>query len=232
MDNNKIINNGTITRSNKRFKKIMTHYFLLNGQLSDSKKALLKNDKELAKKIIKTELEINSIELQVDEKCENILTLFNPVAKDLRRVLAIYRISHELERIADISESNADYIVEDSGPFSESLMKEAQTVKMFTVLENMQEDIFTAFENDSAHDAMDILAEDVILNDINNRAVDAIAEYLNKKKHPNIKAGFRLLGLIKKLERAGDHIKNIAEEIVFSVNADVIKHQNKHKLSS
>ena len=111
-------------------------------------------------------------------------------------------------------------------------MKEAQTVKMFTVLENMQEDIFTAFENDSAHDAMDILAEDVILNDINNRAVDAIAEYLNKKKHPNIKAGFRLLGLIKKLERAGDHIKNIAEEIVFSVNADVIKHQNKHKLSS
>ncbi len=224
---------GQLQDQIKDLKKFMIHYFLLvNGQLSDSKKALLKNDKELAKKIIKTELEINSIELQVDEKCENILTLFNPVAKDLRRVLAIYRISHELERIADISDSIADYIVEDSGPFSESLMKEAQTVKMFTVLENMQEDIFTAFENDSAHDAMDILAEDVILNDINNRAVDTIAEYLNKKKHPNIKAGFRLLGLIKKLERAGDHIKNIAEEIVFSVNADVIKHQNKHKLSS
>ena len=224
---------GQLQDQIKDLKKFMIHYFLLvNGQLSDSKKALLKNDKELAKKIIKTELEINSIELQVDEKCENILTLFNPVAKDLRRVLAIYRISHELERIADITDSIADYIVEDSGPFSESLMKEAQTVKMFTVLENMQEDIFTAFENDSAHDAMDILAEDVILNDINNRAVDTIAEYLNQKKHPNIKAGFRLLGLIKKLERAGDHIKNIAEEIVFSVNADVIKHQNKHKLSS
>ena len=140
---------GQLQDQIKDLKKIMTHYFLLvNGQLSDSKTAFLNYDVELANKIIKIESEINSIELQVDEKCENILTLFNPVAKDLRRVLSIYRISHELERIADIADSIADYLVEGRKPFSESLMKEAQTVKMFTVLENMQEDIFTAFEND------------------------------------------------------------------------------------
>ena len=168
---------GQLQDQIKDLKKNMIHYFLLvNGQLSDSKTAFLNYDVELANKIIKIESEINSIELQVDEKCENILTLFNPVAKDLRRVLSIYRISHELERIADIADSIADYLVEGRKPFSETMIKEAKIVKMFTVLENMQEDIFTAFENDSAHDAMDILAEDVILNDINNRAVDAIAE--------------------------------------------------------
>ena len=218
----------------KELKQDLFELFLMTiEQIKNSKKALENNNKSIAKVIIETEEKINKKELLIDEKCENILTLFNPVAKDLRRVLAIYKINHELERIGDIADSIADFVIDSEmkDGVDIKLLEETGLIEMFLVLIKMQKNVFASFKNNCPTSAIGVLEEDKKLNNINNSSIENLKNLINNDKI-ELEVSYRLLTIIKKLERAGDHLKNIAEEIVFSVNSEVIKHQNKRKISS
>ena len=88
-------------------KELLSMFLAVDNQLQKSEKALLEFDKDLAAEITNTEKRINSLELKIDRDCENILALYSPVAVDLRFVLSVYKINHELERIADIADGIA-----------------------------------------------------------------------------------------------------------------------------
>ena len=91
-------------------KELLNMFLAVNNQLLKSEKALLEFDKDLAAEITNAEKRINSLELKIDRDCENILALYSPVAVDLRFVLSVYKINHELERIADIADGIANYV--------------------------------------------------------------------------------------------------------------------------
>src|ERR1700677_2492475 len=90
---------------------------LVHLQLVKAKEAMLTFDKDLAHEVIAREKRVNAFELKIDRDCENIFALFCPVAVDLRFLLASLKINNNLERIGDIAEGIAKYIIESLSDF-------------------------------------------------------------------------------------------------------------------
>lgn len=201
---------------------------LVNSQLAKGYESLIKMDKELALEIISIEKRVNAYELKVDRDCENIFALFNPVAVDLRFVLAVLKINTNLERTGDIAEGIAKFVKNVEANFDKDLLKLTRALEMFQAARNMMDHVLEAFEKEDAVLARKIFAEDEILNEINLNANNIIANYIRDNKNDgNIEQALYLLSIIRKLERVGDQAKNMAEEIVFYIEAKVLRHISK-----
>lgn len=202
---------------------------LVISQVTKTKQALLNNDVELALEIIKLEKRVDGIELKMDSSCEHYIALYSPVAIDLRFVLSIMKISITLERIADYAAGVAHYVADkDCHAFTSKMKETLEIERMFDLLLNMLTDSLTAFNTENTKSAGKILSKDKEVNKIFNKAFDTLLEQL-KKENKDIGCGLNTIMAIRKLERIGDHCSNIVEEIVFFVEAKVLKHKGKNK---
>jgi len=154
---------------------------------------------------------------------EHMLSLLTPVAVDLRFVLAVLKINSNLERIGDIAEGIAKYILTADKPFNPELLNKTETLTMYDEAINMLEDTLSAFENEDMSLARSIFQKDEFLDRINMNATRATCEYV--EAHPgDAYPALINLSVIRRLERVGDQSKNIAEETIFYVEAKVLKH--------
>lgn len=201
-------------------------FVLVHSQLIKAKDALIRLDKDLAREIIQTEKRVNAQELNIDRDCENYFALYNPVAVDLRYLLAVLKINNNLERIGDIAEGIAKFLVETENTFDQELLKSSKLIKMFDESISIMEEIETAFEREDTSIARRIFKQDEILDKINRETNQNIANYIQKNP-TNVEQALYVLSTIRKLERVGDQAKNIAEEIIFYVEAKVLKHSKK-----
>ena len=197
---------------------------LVLSQLEKSKQAFLNSDIELAREIVSREKRVDAFELKIDSDCENYIALYNPVAVDLRLVLSLIKISNTLERIGDFAESIARHVIADDcvriGP---QIIEELQLAKMFDILISMLSDSFVALESENTKVSGKILAKDDEVDTLYHQSLDILTRFLQSE--PSfIRCGLKLILLIRKLERIGDHCSNIVEEIVFYVDAKVLKH--------
>lgn len=203
-------------------KELLNMFLAVNNQLQKSEMALLEFDKDLAAEITNAEKRINSLELKIDRDCENILALYSPVAVDLRFVLSVYKINHELERIADIADGIANYVNSLNSTFPKKAITEIKMVEMFAQLKAMMDNVIEAFEKENTSIARRVFKQDELLNLINSTASNVIIENYEESSAESL---FYLLSCVRKLERAGDLTKNIAEELIFSKESKVIKHK-------
>lgn len=208
--------------------EIVEMWMMVNSQLHKTKEALVLLDKDLAREVVATEKRINSLELQIDRDCENIFALFNPVAVDLRTVLAVLKINNNLERSGDIAEGIAKYIISADKAFDNELLESTQILRMYEESIGVLEDALRAFETEDTKLARSIFTRDELIDAYNVNATPIVAEYL--RSHPEkMEQGLYIISMIRKLERIGDHCKNIAEEIIFNVEAKVLKHKGKKR---
>ncbi len=196
---------------------------LVLTQLNKAFHSLKTFDKDFSREVISTEKRVNAMELQIDRDCENIFALFNPVAVDLRLVLATLKINNNLERIGDIAEGIAKFILVEKGPFDEALLKQTRFIEMFEAAIDMLEDVLKSFEIDDTKLARTIFKKDDMLDEINIEANHNVAAYI-RENIDNTEQALNILSIIRKLERVGDQSKNIAEEIIFYLEAKVLKH--------
>ena len=204
---------------------------LVISQLGKTHEALITFDKDLAREVIANEKRVNAMELKIDRDCENIFALFNPVAIDLRFVLAVLKINNNLERVGDIAKGIARFIIDVQQPFKEDLLNLAQIIKMYEEANNILKSVLLSFVSEDTRLARSIFIRDECLNGINRQANTVIENYI--KNYPdNIEQGLYILSTIRKLERVGDQCKNIAEEIIFYVEAKVLKHGGGKKKSN
>jgi phosphate transport system protein len=211
----------------KKLKKELLQMFLaVNKQLLKSERALLEFDKDLAAEITIAEKRINAQELKIDRDCENILALHTPVAVDLRFVLSTYKINHELERIGDIAYGIASYVKKVDSIFPKKAVADTRIQEMFVQCKEMLDHVIDAFDNEDTTIARRVFKQDELLNTINVNASNAIINNYNEKSAKQL---FYLLSCIRKLERTGDLIKNIAEELIFSMESKVVKHIDYNK---
>ncbi|MEO6904357.1 MAG: phosphate signaling complex protein PhoU [Bacteroidia bacterium] len=199
---------------------------LVNLQLRKGKEALLNLDKDLAREVILSERRVNAYELKLDRDCENIFALFNPVAVDLRFVLAVLKINNNLERTGDIVEGIAKFVLNVDNTFDTRLLEITRVVEMYTAANNMMESVLEAFEKEDTALARKVFQQDELLDDINIKANAIIADYI-RNQPATIEPALYLLSIIRKLERVGDQAKNMAEEIIFYIEAKVLKHRSK-----
>ena len=199
---------------------------LVNSQLSKAQQAFLTFDKDLAREVVLKERRVNGNELKIDRDCENIFALFCPVAIDLRFLLAILKINNNLERIGDYAEGIAKYIIDAEAPFSDEMLKITRILPMYEEAVDMLEDTQTAFEKEDTILARRVFKKDDLLDDVNKSSHHILGDHI--QQHPEDAAqALWLLSIIRRLERVGDQTKNIAEEIIFYIEAKVLKHRNK-----
>lgn len=208
--------------------EITVMWQMVISQLYKTREALLEFDKDLAREVVSAEKRVNALELKIDRDCENIFALFNPVAVDLRTVLAILKINNNLERSGDIAEGIAKYIIVADQPFDAEIVEKTEILRMYDETNNILEDVLKAFETEDTRLARSIFKRDEVVDEINVNSNAIVAEYM--RLHPEkIEEGLYLISMIRKLERVGDHCKNIAEEIIFNIEAKVLKHKSKKK---
>lgn len=203
---------------------ILEMMFLVKNQLEKGRKALDNFDEEIAHEIMANEKRVDSLELTIDRDCEEILALHNPVAVDLRFVMAAFKINSDLERVGDHANSIAKYIVDYGQQVDEETRKRMRMDVMYDTSVKMMSNIFNAFITEDTDLARKVFKLDNTLNEINREVSEATSELI-KNDIENTKNYLYLFSIIRKLERVGDLTKNIAEELIFFIEAKVLKHK-------
>ena len=199
---------------------------LVERQLSKSVCSLLEKDEDLANEVLHNEKRVNAFELKIDKDCENIFALLTPVAHDMRLVFATLKMNADLERIGDYAEGIANIVVLGKKGFDQSLVQKLELKRMFDIAYAMLKDVITAYSENDSRLARSVFSRDILVNDINHKALGIVVDYCQENKD-SIPQAINLLSIIRKIERVGDHITNIAEEIIFFKEAQVLKHGNK-----
>ncbi len=199
---------------------------LVKNQLAKGKEAVLTFDKDLVHEINANENRVNAMELNIDRDVENALALYSPVAVDLRFVMASFKISADLERLGDNAVGIAKYIHNVDAQLSQENLKKIRFTEMYENALSILDDVFDAFEKEDTKLARKVFAKDAVLNEINSNAANVAIELI-KKNPDKIQNYLYLLSIIRKLERVGDLAKNIAEELIFYIEAKVLKHRKK-----
>ena len=200
---------------------------LVLSQLEKAKQSFLNGDVELAREIVSREKRVDAFELKIDSDCENYIALFAPVAIDLRLVLSLIKISITLERIGDFAEGIARHVIEEEcDRLDIALIEELQLEKMFDTLISMLSDSFVALESENTRISGKIMAKDNEVDIYYHQAINILSNYMQQNP-AQIRCGLKTILVIRKLERIGDHCGNIVEEIVFYIDAKVLKHGGK-----
>lgn len=211
---------------NKLKESLIEMSYQVMSQVEKSVDSLTNFDKDLAQEVIRNEKRINATELKIDRECEIIFSLMAPVAKDMRFVFATLKINNDLERIADYAENNSLVVMELKQPFEKELLENLRLKEMQQTALSMMTDVIAAYSSDNSEIARGVFMEDFILNEI-HRAAKPIITAECKKNPDNIAIYMDLWSAIRRLERTGDHLTNIAEEIIFYLEATVLKHEAK-----
>ena len=197
---------------------------LVQNQLVKCRESIETKDVELAEDVIDAEKRVNVQEIAIDRDCENILALYTPVATDLRFVLATLKITNDLERIGDNAKSLARFIRSNIKKVPDSLFKQYNLEGMLEVLIDMLTDMGEALRKSDTKLARKTAKKDELLNEHKKKAFKTTIELV--KKHPDeARTLLSLFAISRNLERAGDLTKNISEEIVFHIEAKVLKHK-------
>jgi len=199
---------------------------LVRNQLAKGKNAVLTFDKDLVHEINANEKRVNAMELSIDRAIENTLALYTPVAVDLRFVMASFKISADLERIGDNAVGIAKYINHVNEQLTAADLDKIKFVEMYENALLMLENVFEAFEKEDTKLAREVFVKDKVLNKINLNAASITIQFIQQSPD-KINNYLYLLSIIRKLERVGDLAKNIAEELIFYIEAKVLKHHKK-----
>jgi len=186
-------------------------------------KALETRDGDAAEKIIISDHEIDEMEVEIEEECLKILALYQPVAIDLRFLTAVIKINNDLERIADEAVNIAERVQVIAKrqrldvPFNHSLMAEKS--------EFMLKKSLDAFVNMDVDIALHVCTLDDEVDNMMNEAYDVVKQAIGK--HPDrVSYLINLLLVSRHLERIADHATNIAEEVIYLVEGEIVRHGN------
>lgn len=201
---------------------------LVLQQLEKSKTAFVDQNITLTREIHRGETDVNDLEVSIDKDCENIVALYNPVASDLRLVLAALKITTNLERIGDHADKISRYVRKKQlqKPYEPKLLADIQLEKIFNTALEMVQDAIRGFHEENTEISKGVFVKDEIINKGFKKATTALSRWKDDDPEEAVRRLY-LFSVLSKLERVGDLAKNIAEETIFYVEAQVVKNPKK-----
>jgi phosphate transport system protein len=197
---------------------------LVDEQVERVFTALETGDVQLCKGIKTKDLEIDNYDNLVQTQCENILALFQPVAIDLRFILSALMTNNQLERCGDIAVNIAQRVKKTRD--MRTLIKESQILDMGQKAKEMLKNSIDALILNDLDIAIKVLESDEIVDNFNKQIFRFLVDRM-KTDNALIEPCSHLIVLIRNIERLADHATNIAENIVFYLEAKNIKHQRR-----
>ncbi|MDP8212329.1 MAG: phosphate signaling complex protein PhoU [Candidatus Zapsychrus exili] len=184
--------------------------------------ALKNRDLELAKAVVSEDQKIDELELVIEETAIDLLALKQPIARDLRSITTGMKINAELERIADLAVNIAQRVLELS---DQPILKPLIDIpKLTDVARKMVKDVIDAFVNNDENLAKKVIFSDSEADNLRNLIQDElINDYMSKDASTATRA-VPLLLIARHLERICDHATNIAEDVIYMIQAKVVKH--------
>jgi len=203
-------------------KRILSLGAMVEERVRMAIKAMETRDRKLAKKVIDADDEVDQMEVDVEEECLKILALYQPVAIDLRFIVAVIKINNDLERIGDIAVNIAERAaflatqIKVDIPFDFAGMAEKTQLmlkKSLDSLVNMDSNL--AWEVGAADDEVDAINRDMYLQ---------VQEGI-RKDIDRMECLIHLLQVSRHLERIADHATNIAEDVIYMISGEIVRHR-------
>ncbi len=187
-----------------------------------SVEALKNRDKGLAKSVVDNDSNIDQLELAIDEKCIDLIARYQPMAKDLRFITTGMKINTELERIADIAVDIAQRTLE---LVDKPLLKPLVDIPKLTIVaQNMVKTSIDAFIKGDIELARKVMLSDPEADKLRNMIQQELIDDYMVKDSSTVLRAVQLLLITRFLERICDHATNIAEDVIYMVQAEVVKH--------
>jgi phosphate transport system protein len=203
-------------------KDILKMAALVSESIFKSIEALKSREKLMADEVINSDRKIDELELVIDEKCIDMIARYQPMASDLRFIATGMKINAELERIADLAVDIAQRVLE---LVNKPLLKPLIDIpKLSTIAQNMVRDAIDAFVKKDAGMAKKVILSDSQADKLRDAVQDELMNDYLLKDPKTADRAVPLLLISRHLERICDHATNIAEDVVYVVEAKVVKH--------
>ena len=210
-------------------KELLTLCGMVEDNLWQAVKSIKNRDVKLAQKVIDSDIQTDQMEVNVEEDCLKILALHQPVAIDLRFIITALKINNDLERIGDLAVNIAErsrFLSSQKPidmPFDFETMAEktqAMVKKSLDALVHIDCDL-----------ASEVCQADDEIDAINRQMYDQVKDQI-KQDSENIETLIHLLSVSRHLERIADHATNIAEDVIYMVKGEIVRHKTEnYKLS-
>lgn len=185
--------------------------------------ALEHRDEHLARRVIASDTEVDRMEVDLEEECLKILALYQPVAGDLRFVVGVLKMTNDLERMGDLAKNIAKRVLalnrSDPLPFSvdfRPIAAKSQEMVRLTLDALLNGDAALAQQVREQDDALDAMRREV-----HERVLAAVREHPDRTD-----TLLKLDSVAKHLERLGDMATNVAEDIIYMVQGNIVRHQD------
>lgn len=205
-------------------KKFLEETYVTNEMIEKSIKGLLQRKEKLLNEVIENdEPRVNEMEVDIDKTCIKLIALYQPTARDLREIMMIFKISDDLERMADHAVNIADsakYLIK--VPEIKPLV---DIPKMAEITQNMLTDCIHSFVERNSDLAYDVCKRDDAVDELRDQILRELIEIM-RKESSSVQSAMHLIRISKNLERIADLTTNIAEDVVYIETGKLIKHKS------
>ena len=204
-------------------REILSLAGIVEKMIGDAVRALCERRYELVSEVIETDETVDAAEVRLEEECLKILALHQPVASDLRRVAALIKINSDLERIADL----ACHVAERAQSMQEFPYFPAPDVlpEMSSNAMEMVRAALDSFVNMDTKTAAKVIEMDDRVDELNVEAIQNLQQ-LMRENSSYIEPAMHCFSAVRHIERIADHAENIAEDVVYLIEGDIIRHKH------
>jgi phosphate transport system protein len=182
---------------------------------------LVNRNQDLVDRVLVGDEPINKLHIEIDSRCFTLLALFQPMAADLRTIVAAVKINTDLERVGDLAVNIAEAARRYS--MHPPVKKLIDIPRMATIAQTMLRDALDAFVRRDTDLAQHVLNEDDRLDSLKTQVFRELLTYMLQDP-TTIEPALDLILVSRHLERIGDHATNIAEDVIFIVSARDVRH--------
>lgn len=197
---------------------------VVESQLQQAVDSVWHRDASLATRVIASDEEIDQLEVEIEDECLKILALHHPAAQDLRFVVAVIKLNNDLERAGDLAANIAEHSLYLATHDPVAIPDALRTLSRKAAV--MVKNALDAIVKTDASVARRVCAADDEVDDLNRLIFDEVEGRI-RDCTDNLDSNIRILSISRQLERIGDHATNIAEDVIYMVEGQIIRHSGR-----